>query len=257
MAAIIPARYASTRLPGKLLLPITGKPLVVHTIEQTLKSSLVDKVIVATDDGRVADAVRTAGFEAIMTSVEHCSGSDRVAEVAETLPTGSIIVNVQGDEPLISPSTIDAAISAMLETADRDVVTTCEKIDNAVDVLSSDVVKVVMNRDGDALYFSRSAIPFPREAASRHGGLELALGAEPGLLRNFRKHTGLYVYRREFLLKFCRMPQTILEHTEMLEQLRALENGVKIRVVEVTNRSIGVDTAEDLERVRRIIENNG
>ncbi|MEP6945132.1 MAG: 3-deoxy-manno-octulosonate cytidylyltransferase [Acidobacteriota bacterium] len=257
MTAIIPARYASTRLPGKLLLPIAGKPLLIHTVERTLKAKLVDRVIIATDNKRIARAVQDAGFEAIMTSAEHRSGSDRVAEVASGLPAGSIVVNVQGDEPLISPATIDAAASAMLRSSDREIVTTCERIDDPLDVLSPDVVKVVTDVNGDALYFSRSSIPFPRDAANRHGSIELALGAEPALLRDFRKHTGLYVYRREFLLEFCQMPQSYFEQAEMLEQLRALENGVRIRVVEVDDSSIGVDTADDLERVRRIIENNG
>ncbi len=257
VTAIIPARYASTRLPGKLLLPINGKPLIIYTVEQALKSKLVSSVIVAADDRRIFEAVVSYGYRAVMTSADHRSGSDRVAEVAVGLLEGSIIVNVQGDEPTISPATIDAAVEAIIADPQCDIATTCERIDHSDDVLSPDVVKVVTDSRGYALYFSRSPIPFPREAVSRAGSLEGALKNEPKLVSDFRKHTGLYVYRREYLLEFCRMPQTFLETTEMLEQLRALENGAKIRVVEVGESSIGVDTAADLERVRRMIENHG
>ena len=250
VVAIIPARFASTRLPGKLLLPIFGKPLLIHTVERAIQARLVDRVLVATDDERIMEAVTLAGYEAVMTSASHASGSDRVAEVAEKLDSGSIVVNVQGDEPMISPNTIDKAVSAILDDSGVDIVTTCERIRSSVDVLSPDVVKAVMSSVGDALYFSRSPIPFPREAVRRHGDLELALQNEPELLLSFRKHTGLYVYRREFLLELCHFPQTSLETAELLEQLRALQNGARIKVVEVSESSVGVDTAADLERVR-------
>ena len=261
--AIIPARYASTRLPGKLLLGIAGKPLILHTLEQAAKARTVSRVIVATDDKRIFDVVASAGGEAVMTSADHHSGSDRVAEVAENLPEGSIIVNVQGDEPMISPNTIDRAVEGLrtaefgLRNADGEhfISTTCERIDDMRDVLSPDVVKVVTDQNGYALYFSRSPVPYPREAVNKFGTLEHALKSEPDLLRLFRKHTGLYVYSREYLLRFTKMPPTKLEKIEMLEQLRALENGAKIRVVEVDETSIGVDTADDLERVRKILEN--
>ncbi|MDQ3089369.1 MAG: 3-deoxy-manno-octulosonate cytidylyltransferase, partial [Acidobacteriota bacterium] len=178
------------------------------------------------------------------------SGSDRIAEVAETLPENSIIVNVQGDEPLISPTTIEKAVNAILQDDSIDIATTCELIHDIKDVLSADVVKVVCDENGFALYFSRSPIPFPREAVKKYGSLKNALQADANLLALYRKHTGLYVFGREFLLKFTRMRQTNLEKTEMLEQLRALENGAKIKVVEVAESSIGVDTAEDFERVK-------
>lgn len=254
VTAIVPARYGSTRLPGKLLLPIAGKPLILHTIDRAAGAKLVERVIVATDDNRIFDVVTAAGAVAVMTSPEHRSGSDRIAEVAETLPAGSLIVNVQGDEPLISPDTIDRAVQAMLDDERCDIATTSEPIRDVADVLSPDVVKVVTDVDGHALYFSRSPIPYLRDAATRAGGLEAALTADPELLFNFRKHTGLYVYRREFLLKYCTMPQSRLEKEEMLEQLRALESGARIRVVEVAEHSIGVDVAADLERVRRMVE---
>lgn len=258
MIAIIPARFASTRLPGKLLLEIGGKPLILHTLAQAAKARAVSRVIVATDDGRIEQAAKDAGFEAVMTSAGHASGSDRVAEVAKAVPPGSIIVNVQGDEPLISPETIDRAVEAMTGDPRADIVTTSEPIDSLDDLLNGNVVKVVTNDEGRALYFSRSPMPFPRDAALRHGGDPgAAIRSEPELLSIFRKHTGLYVYRREFLLEFTRMPQSKLERIEMLEQLRALENGAVIKVVEAASRSIGVDTQEDLDEVRRIAAAGG
>ena len=260
--AIIPARYASVRLPGKLLLEIAGKPLILHTLGQAEKAATVLRVIVATDDEQIFNAVQKNGGEAVMTSADHRSGSDRVAEVAENLPEGSIIVNIQGDEPMISPDTIDAAVEAMSvppATAggsdSPDIVTTCEPISSFVELMNSNVVKVVTNEDGNALYFSRSPMPWPREASLRHGGdMNGAIKAEPALLKLFRKHTGLYVYRREYLLEFTKLPQSKLEKIEMLEQLRALENGARIKVVEVNETSIGVDTPEDFERVKMILE---
>lgn len=252
--AIIPARYSSTRLGGKLLLPLGGKPLILRTVEQTLKAQNVGRVIVATDDEKILNVVRASGNEAILTLAAHQSGSDRIAEVAQSLPENSIIVNVQGDEPLIPPTTIERAVEAMIADDAAEIVTTCEKIENARDVSSGDVVKVITDVNGYALYFSRSPIPFPREAVKKHGDLEAALINEPNLINLFRKHTGLYVYRREFLLKFTQYKQTILEKTEMLEQLRALENGARIRVVEVAESSIGVDTAEDYERAKKMLK---
>lgn len=253
--AIIPARYSSVRLPGKMLLPIAGKPLVLHTVERAREAATVDNVIVATDNQRIFDAVTDAGHYAVMTSSEHQSGSDRIAEVAKDLPEGSIIVNVQGDEPVISPATIDRAVEALTQDETADMATTCEPIESLWELLNGNNVKVVIGDGGYALYFSRSPMPWPREASLRYGGdPNRAIEEEPELLSNFRKHTGLYVYRREYLLKFTQMPQTRLEKFEMLEQLRALENGARIKVVGAAARSIGVDTEEDLEVVRRILE---
>lgn len=248
--AIIPARLHSTRLAGKLLLPLDGKPLILYTVEQAKKVRNIDRVIVATDDARILKVVAESGNETVLTSPNHQSGSDRIAEVAETLPENSIIVNVQGDEPLISPTTIEKAVEAILADQTIDMATTCEPIHDIKDVLSANVVKVVTDKNGFALYFSRSPIPFPREAVKNYGSLEIALQTDKNLFSLFRKHTGLYVFGREFLLKFTRMKQTNLEKTEMLEQLRALENGARIKVVEVAEISIGVDTAEDFERVK-------
>lgn len=190
-----------------------------------------------------------------MTSPDHQSGSDRIAEVASALPDGSIIVNVQGDEPVISPATIDNAVKALRSDDAVDIVSTFEPIDSVEELLNGNTVKVVVGYDGYALYFSRSPVPFPREACLRHGGdLKKAISAEPELLSVYKKHTGLYVYRREYLLKFAELPRTGLEQLEMLEQLRALENGARIRMVEAAARSIGVDTVKDLELVCRIVE---
>ncbi len=252
--AIIPARFQSTRLAGKLLLEIAGKPLILHTLEQAKKARNINRVIVATDDEKILQIIRESGNEAVMTSPHHQSGSDRIAKVAENLPEHSIIVNVQGDEPTIPPSTIESAVEAILLDENADIATTCEKIEDYRDVFSPNVVKVVTDKNGYALYFSRSPIPFARDAVNKFGSIENALKNEPDLISLYRKHTGLYVYRREFLLKFTKFAQTNLEKTEMLEQLRALENGARIKVVEVAESSIGVDTAEDFERVKSIIE---
>lgn len=254
--AIIPARYASTRLPGKLLLDIAGRPLILHTLEQAKKARSVSRVIVATDSEQIFRHVTDAGGEVVMTSPDHHSGSDRIAEAAQDLSSDSIVVNVQGDEPMISPDTIDMAVDAMITDEVADIVTVCETITDHRDVISPDVVKVVTDGAGYALYFSRSPIPFPRAARGRFGDWAHSLAAEPGLIEQYKKHCGLYVYRRNYLMRLTAMPRTPLEQLEMLEQLRALENGARIRVVQTDETSIGVDTIEDLERVRGIIGNN-
>lgn len=238
-----------------MLLQIAGKPLVLHTVERAKAAKAVDRVIVATDDERILNAVVESGNEAVMTSPDHRSGSDRIAEVAEDLPTGSIIVNVQGDEPLISSETIDAAVRALLSDDAADMATTCEPVASIEELLNGNVVKVVVGDGGYAIYFSRSPMPFPRDASLRHGGdPNRAIREEPELMSIFRKHTGLYVYRREYLLRFSKLPPSGLEQIEMLEQLRALDDGAKIRVIDAVGNSIGVDTQEDLERVRQVLE---
>ena len=252
--AIVPARLFSTRLPNKLLLPLQGKPLILWTVEQAKRARNISRVIVATDSEEILRVVEASGNAAILTAENHQSGSDRIAEVAENLPENSIIVNVQGDEPLISPKTIEKAIDAILSDDSIEMATTCEPIDNIKDVLSPDVVKVVTDENDFALYFSRLPIPFPRDAVKKYETLENALQSDESLLSLYRKHTGIYVYRREFLLKYTKLKQTNLEMTEMLEQLRALENGTRIKVIEVSESSIGVDTPEDFELVKRIIE---
>jgi 3-deoxy-manno-octulosonate cytidylyltransferase (CMP-KDO synthetase) len=227
--------------------------MIIHVARRALAARNITRAIVATDDERILDTVRDAGFEAVMTRADHASGSDRLAEVAATLEDADVIVNIQGDEPLISPLTIERAVDELVNDDEAHVVTTCEAITSAADVLSADVVKVVTDRAGRALYFSRSPIPYTRDAVRRYGTLEAALTAEPSLLGLFRKHTGLYAYRRAFLLEYAGWPATALETAEALEQLRALERGVTIRVFEADIPSVGVDTAEDLERVRELI----
>lgn len=226
---------------------------MLWVVERALAARTVGRAIVATDDARIFDCVTSAGFEAAMTHERHPTGTDRIAEVARDLDADTI-VNVQGDEPLIEPETIDRAVSALAADDEAMIATTCEPIEDVADVLGRAVVKVIVDREGRATSFSRNPIPFPHQAVRQHGSIEAALGAEPALLSTFRKHTGLYVYRREFLLKFTSWPQSEAEASESLEQLRALERGVKIRVVEAKSPSIGVDTIEDLERVRAIVE---
>ena len=252
VVAIVPARYAATRLPGKALLEINGRAMILCVVDRAREASNVQRVIVATDDERILRCVREAGYEAVMTSSDHASGSDRLAEVAASLDDVDVIVNVQGDEPLISPLTIERAVDELLNTDEAQIVTSCEPITDAADVLSPDVVKVVVDAGGRALYFSRSPIPYPSAAVIKHGSLVDALRHDTTLLQIFRKHTGLYVYRRGFLLEYTSWPQSDLERAESLEQLRALERGVTIMVIESVTPSIGVDTIEDLERVRAI-----
>jgi len=256
--AIVPARLASTRLPGKALIEIAGKPMVCWVAQRARAARNVDRVIVATDSQQIVDAVRANNLEAVLTAAEHSSGTDRVAEVAATIPDAEIIVNVQGDEPMISPETIERAVDAMAHELHKangaGIVTTWEPIASVDDLLNPDLVKVVLDEHENAVYFSRSPIPYPRDAVKRHGSPQTALENEPELLKLFRKHTGLYVYRRDVLLEFTRWPQSQLEKIEALEQLRALEHGVRIKVVEACTASTGVDTAEDLERVRALIE---
>ena len=250
--AVIPARYSSTRLPGKPLLEIAGKPLIVWVAERARAASSISRTIVATDDPRIVDVVNAAGFDAVITRADHPSGTDRIAEVAHNL-RADIIVNVQGDEPLIDPATIDRAVNALIDDPSAQMSTTYEPITDAADVVNRSVVKVTIDEHGYANGFSRSPIEFPNQAVAKYGSTESSPD-ESGLLFGFRKHTGLYAYRREFLLEFARWPASENERKESLEQLRALDRGVKIKVVEAASPSIGVDTMEDLERVRSIVE---
>ncbi len=229
--------------------------MVCWVAERALAARNVDRVIVATDSEEIVTAVRARGIEAMLTSSQHSSGTDRVAEVATQIPEVEIIVNVQGDEPLISPQTIERAVDVMAAEIRKPgggagIVTTWEPIESNADLLDPDLVKVVVDDDDNAIYFSRSPVPYPRDAVKRYGSPEVALEEEPNLLKLFRKHTGLYVYRRDVLLEFTQWPQTQLEQIEALEQLRALAHGVKIKVVEASSTSIGVDTLADLEKVR-------
>jgi len=232
--------------------------MICWVAERALAARNVDRVIVATDSEAIVEAVARLGFEAVMTAESHTSGTDRVAEVARSIPDAQIFVNLQGDEPLISPATIERAVEQMkeeLSLADgAGIVSTWEAIDSFDDLINPDLVKVVVGAYNRAVYFSRSPIPLPRDLMKKHGGLESAYRNEPDFLKLFRKHTGLYVYRRDVLLAFTQWPQTQLEKIEALEQLRALEHGVVIRVIEASSPSTGVDTEQDLDRVRELVD---
>ena len=243
ITAIIPARYASTRFEGKALAEIKGKPMVRHVYERTSMAQLVSDVIIATDDERIASAVRAFGGRVVMTSRDHETGTDRLAEVAAGLDS-EIVVNVQGDEPLIEPAMIDEAIRPLVEDPSIVMGTLKCRIRNLHDFLSPNVVKVVTDRNGFALYFSRSPLPNFRD---KWNDLKDEAFNSGKLLCH--KHVGLYVYRRDFLLQYARMAPTQLELSEKLEQLRVLENGYRIKVVDTAYESIGVDTPGDLEKV--------
>lgn len=244
VTAIIPARYASTRFPGKPLADIAGKPMIRHVYERTAACARVDRVIVATDDGRISRAVQAFGGEVQMTRTDHATGTDRLAEVAERIET-DLVVNVQGDEPLIEPRMIEQAVAPLLKDAAIPMGTLKTPIATAEEYLNPNVVKVVTDRQGFALYFSRAPIPHPRDFAED-------LAAHFYRLAAF-KHIGLYVYRRDFLLAYPTLPVTPLEQLEKLEQLRALEHGYRIYVAETNLSSQGVDTPEDLARVKAVV----
>ena len=237
IVAVIPARYDATRLPGKPLIDIAGRPMIEHVYRRTASARGVDAVMVATDDERIVTAVRGFGGVAMMTGSSHRTGTDRIAEVAAHLPC-EIVLNVQGDEPLIEPEMIEAVIAPLVADPMLEMSTVCVAIADRADYANPNVVKVVKDRAGRALYFSRSPIPHLRD---------IRLDPVPTTF----KHIGLYGFRRTFLLKFATLAQTPLEQAESLEQLRALEHGYRIHTVETRHDSIGVDTPEDLERVRR------
>ena len=242
--AVIPARFHSTRLPGKILADIAGKTMIEHVYRRAAAASRVHAVLVATDDDRIAQAVRSFGGAALMTRADHPSGTDRIAEAISSLPCRAV-VNVQGDEPLIEPEMIDAAVAPLLADGSVEMSTLSRPFQNLEEFKSPHVVKVVTNLRGDALYFSRAPIP-----ASGPTAPSAALGSIPAAAR---AHVGLYVYRRETLLKLAAAPAVPLELEESLEQLRALALGIRIRVVETRHIAAGVDTPEDLERVKQMM----
>ena len=249
IVAIIPARFGSTRLPGKPLSDIHGRPMIQHVYERAKRARSVDRVLVATEDRRIADAVRAFGGEAVMTSPRHASGTDRLAEAAAALPDSAIIVNVQGDEPMLDPAGIDAVVSAF-QDAGVAMATVSLPLRTMAEMLSVNVVKVVTDGAGDALYFSRSPIPCVRDAGGGPAGSAAAAVAQ-GLAR---RHVGLYGYRREALLRFAGWPPAPLEAAEGLEQLRAMHHGLAIRVVSMEGEGgVAVDTQEDLEHVRALL----
>jgi 3-deoxy-manno-octulosonate cytidylyltransferase (CMP-KDO synthetase) len=232
---VIPARWGSTRFEGKPLADIAGKPMVRHVWERSKKSRLLDDVLIACDDERVAAAAKKFGATAIMTSPHHASGTDRIAEAIAKYPA-DIIVNIQGDEPLMDSRLIDHLAQALVDKPQCVMATVIKKIERTDDLDNPNVVKVVKDHDGIALYFSRSAIPFDRDGK---GG------------STFYKHIGIYAYRRDFLLMYKNLPASKLEQTEKLEQLRALEAGFRIMTVETDRETIGVDTPEDVAKVTR------
>ncbi|MDH3975823.1 MAG: 3-deoxy-manno-octulosonate cytidylyltransferase [Deltaproteobacteria bacterium] len=241
VTAILPARYASTRFEGKPLADILGKPMIQHVYERVKMAKNVENVLVATDDQRIFDAVAAFGGEVLMTSSHHPTGTDRLAEVAAGIDS-DFIVNVQGDEPLIQPEMIDEAIAPMIDDPSLVMGTLKCLIKEPETLKESDIVKVVVDKDDFALYFSRFPIPFVRDESGE------------GRAVNYFRHIGLYVYKRQFLLDFAAMKPSPLENAEKLEQLRALENGFKIKVVTTDHESIGVDRPEDLEKVKEIMK---
>jgi len=251
ISAVIPARYASTRFEGKPLADILGKPMIQYVYEGVCQSKLIDEVIVATDDERISEVVKSFGGKAVMTSPTHFTGTDRVAEVAKKLKS-EIIVNVQGDEPLIKGDIIDNAIRPLLTDDTLQLSTLMTRIEEVRDWLNPHIVKVVADQKNFALYFSRSPIPFPRDL--QIGRLESnPFGTNRPLPKRVFKHIGVYVFRRKFLLQFSKMKPTPLEKLEKLEQLRALENGHPIKVTPVDYEPLCVDTPEDIQKVEAFL----
>jgi len=236
---VIPARFGSTRLPGKPLISLAGKPMIQRVVERARLAKRFDRVIVATDDERIVKAVEGFGGEARMTRTEHRTGTERVAEVAAR-EEGDVFVNVQGDEPLLDPHAIDVAVNSLLEEPQASISTVATPIKRPTDIMDANVVKAVLDFDGNAIYFSRAPIPWVRDTASKIQVRHL-------------KHLGLYVFQRETLLEYPTLPQGELERIEQLEQLRWMENGWKIRVAEVEHDAVSVDVPEDVTRVEELL----
>ena len=239
--AVIPARYASTRFPGKPLAPIAGRPMIQHVVERVRQARLVSRVVVATEDDRVKAAAESFGAEALITRHDHRTGTDRVAEVAAHT-SADIYVNVQGDEPLIDPAAIDAVVSAMLDDDSIQIATPCTAIIEPKDIMDPNIVKVARDFEGNGLYFSRAPIPWVLDTG----------GGDSFTVRHW-KHIGLYAFRREALLEFPTLPPGELERIEQLEQLRWLENGFPIRAVETDYDAVSVDVPADVDRVEKLI----
>ena len=240
VVVVIPARYLSTRLPGKPLVSLAGKPMIQRVYERARLAQRVDRVIVATDDERIVKAVKGFGGEARITRTDHRTGTERVAEVAAR-EEGELFVNVQGDEPLLDPVAVDTAVASLLEEPAAAIGTVATPIKTPADIMDPNVVKTVLDFDGNALYFSRAPVPWVRDTASKIQVRHL-------------KHLGLYVFQRDALLEYPTLPQGELERSEQLEQLRWLENGWKIRVAEVEHDAVSVDVPEDVARVEKLLE---
>ena len=233
---VIPARYASTRLPGKPLKDVAGKPMICRVYDRASQAKTLAGVVVATDDERILQAVKAHGGQAMMTAKGHPTGTDRLAEVAAAYPDVDLIINVQGDEPLIEPSLIDELGRVFEKDAELQMATVMTPMEDEEEQKNPNNVKVVTDKNGYALYFSRSLIPYPRNEAGTP----------------VNKHIGIYAYRRDFLLAYAKMKPTSLERAESLEQLRALENGYRIKCIATNARFVGVDTPEDLAKVNEI-----
>jgi 3-deoxy-manno-octulosonate cytidylyltransferase (CMP-KDO synthetase) len=239
VVVVIPARYGSTRLPGKPLVSLAGQPMIQRVYERAKSAQRVDRVIVATDDDRIVKAVQAFGGEARMTRSDHRTGTERVAEVAAH-ETGDVFVNVQGDEPLLDPTAVDTAVQALLEDPQASIATVATPIKTPGDIMDPNVCKVVLDFDENALYFSRAPVPWVRDTTNKVQARHL-------------KHLGLYVFRRDALLEYPTLPQGELERLEQLEQLRWLENGWKIRVAQVEHDAVSVDVPEDVARVEKLL----
>jgi 3-deoxy-manno-octulosonate cytidylyltransferase (CMP-KDO synthetase) len=240
VVVVIPARYGSTRLPGKPLMALAGKPMIQRVYERAKLARRADRIIIATDDERIVQAVEAFGGEARMTRADHRTGTERVAEVAAH-EAGEVFVNVQGDEPLLDPGAVDAAVNSLLEEPAASISTVATPIKTPADIMDPNVVKTVLDFDGNALYFSRAPIPWVRSTANKIQVRHL-------------KHLGLYVFQRDALLEYPTLPQGELERIEQLEQLRWMENGWKIRVAEVEHDAISVDVPEDVARVEKLLQ---
>jgi len=240
VVVVIPARYASTRLPGKPLVSLAGKPMIQRVYERAKLATRADRVVVATDDERIVKAVEGFGGKARMTRSDHRTGTERVAEVAAH-EEGDVFVNVQGDEPLLDPAAVDTAVASLLEEPAAAIGTVATVIKAPADIMDPNVVKTVLDFDDNALYFSRAPIPWVRDTGSKIQVRHL-------------KHLGLYVFQREALLEYPTLPQGELERMEQLEQLRWLENGWKIRVAEVEHDAVSVDVPEDVARVEKLLQ---
>lgn len=240
VVVVIPARYASTRLPGKPLVPLAGKPMIQRVYERAKLATRANRVVVATDDERIVKAVEGFGGKARMTRSDHRTGTERVAEVAAH-EQGDIFVNVQGDEPLLDPVALDTAVESLMTEPAAAIGTVATPIKTPADIMDPNVVKTVLDFDGNALYFSRAPVPWVRDTASKIQVRHL-------------KHLGLYVFQREALLEYPTLPQGELERIEQLEQLRWLENGWKIRVAEVEHDAVSVDVPEDVARVEKLLQ---
>jgi 3-deoxy-manno-octulosonate cytidylyltransferase (CMP-KDO synthetase) len=252
---VIPARYGSSRLPGKPLAELQGKPLLYYVYHRASRARTLNEVLIATDDERIFNAAKGFGARVVMTRGDHRSGTDRIAEVADGIDA-DLIVNIQGDEPLIDFCAIDQAVEALQSGPEADMATLKTPLLTAEELWNPNVVKVVTDLNNYALYFSRSPIPFLRSVFSTDAGPKQELQRKPDLLKSFYRHIGLYVFRRNFLLRFTRWTPTPLELSEDLEQLRALEHGARIKVDTSQLSITGIDTPEDLERIRKMVGSN-